>query len=108
MENQGCVETSEHKEINMKISISKCHFGFEKINALGHEVSGLSLGVNRNKVAAVLEKPVPRTVKELQSFLGFASYYRAHIPNFAGIAKPLYEICTKDTVFEMTKTRIDA
>ncbi|MBW0524139.1 hypothetical protein O181_063854 [Austropuccinia psidii MF-1] len=41
-------------EVNMKISLKKCYFGFEELKALGHIVSGLSLGIDKNKVAAVL------------------------------------------------------
>ncbi|MBW0507946.1 hypothetical protein O181_047661 [Austropuccinia psidii MF-1] len=52
-----------------------------KLLALGHKVSGLSLAIDQNKVPAVLLKPVPKNIKEIQSFLGFASYYRNHIRN---------------------------
>ena len=92
----------------MKISLSKCNFGFAELKALGHVVSGLQLGIDKNRVAAVLLKPMPRTLKETQSFLGFASYYRNHIPNFAKVSKPLYELCSKDVVFELTKERVEA
>ncbi|MBW0536771.1 hypothetical protein O181_076486 [Austropuccinia psidii MF-1] len=62
--------------INLKISLKKCTFGQQEVLALGHKVSGLSLGIDRNKVEAVLLKPVPKSIKEMQYFLGFASYYR--------------------------------
>ncbi|MBW0531329.1 hypothetical protein O181_071044 [Austropuccinia psidii MF-1] len=45
-------------EVNMKISLKKCNFGFEQLKALGHVVSGLSLGIDKNKVAAALLKPI--------------------------------------------------
>ncbi|MBW0567951.1 hypothetical protein O181_107666 [Austropuccinia psidii MF-1] len=92
----------------MKISLKKCHFGFKELKALGHVVSGLSLGIDKNKVAAVLLKPMPQNKKEIQSFLGFAGYYRQHIKDFASIARPLYKLCDKDTVFEMTVDRVKA
>ncbi|MBW0557615.1 hypothetical protein O181_097330 [Austropuccinia psidii MF-1] len=44
----------------------------------------------------------------MQSFLGFASYYRNHIKNFAHITSSLYKLCSKDVVFEITKERMDA
>jgi hypothetical protein len=94
--------------MNMKISLKKCNFGFPKIKALGHVVSGLSLGIDQNKVAAVLKKPMPQTRKEMQSFLGFAGYHRQHIINFASKAKSLTELTKLDVVFEMTAERIAA
>ncbi|MBW0570394.1 hypothetical protein O181_110109 [Austropuccinia psidii MF-1] len=92
----------------MKISLKKCHFGFKELKALGHVVSGLSLGIDKNKVAAVLLKPMPKNKKEIQSLLGFEGYYRQHIEDFATIARPLYKLCDKDTVFEMTVDRVKA
>ncbi|MBW0550008.1 hypothetical protein O181_089723 [Austropuccinia psidii MF-1] len=75
----------------MKISLKKCHFGFKKLKALGHVVSGLSLGVDKKKVSVVL-----------------MNYYRQHIKDFASIAIPLYKLCDKETVFEMTFDRVKA
>ncbi|MBW0534808.1 hypothetical protein O181_074523 [Austropuccinia psidii MF-1] len=43
----------------------------------------------------------------MQSFLGFASYYRIHIKHFAYITSSLYKLCSKDVVFEITKERRD-
>ncbi|MBW0541537.1 hypothetical protein O181_081252 [Austropuccinia psidii MF-1] len=95
-------------QMNMKISLQKCNFGFHELKALGHGVSGLSLGVNKNKVAAVLLKQMPQNRKEIISFLGFAGYYRKHLKDFEIHARSLYRICDQQTVFEMTQERIQA
>jgi hypothetical protein len=94
--------------MNMKILLKKCNFGFHQIKSLGHVVSGIAIGIDQNKVAAVLQKPTPTKKKEIQSFLGFAGYYRQHIDRFAGIARPLTELCKLETVFEMTHLRLEA
>ncbi|MBW0507262.1 hypothetical protein O181_046977 [Austropuccinia psidii MF-1] len=80
-------------QANMKISLKKCHFAYSELKELGQVVSGLSLGIDKNKLAAVLLKPMPQTKKEMQSFLGFTGYYRQHIKDFAKIAKFLYKLC---------------
>ncbi|MBW0528565.1 hypothetical protein O181_068280 [Austropuccinia psidii MF-1] len=49
--------------VNMKISLKKCNFGFEELKALGNIVSGLSLGIDKNKVEAVLLKPKAQNKK---------------------------------------------
>ncbi|MBW0520789.1 hypothetical protein O181_060504 [Austropuccinia psidii MF-1] len=54
------------QSVNMKISLKKCHFGFKELKALGHVLSGLSLGIDKSKVAAVLLKPIPQNKKEIQ------------------------------------------
>ncbi|MBW0543897.1 hypothetical protein O181_083612 [Austropuccinia psidii MF-1] len=79
-----------------------------KLLALGHIVSGLSLAIDQKKVAAVLQNPVPKNIKEMQSFLGFASYYRNHIKRFAHITSSLYKLCSKDVILEITKESMDS
>ena len=44
----------------------------------------------------------------MMSFLGFASYYRQHLKDFAIHAKSLYSICDQQTVLEMIKERVQA
>ncbi|MBW0503205.1 hypothetical protein O181_042920 [Austropuccinia psidii MF-1] len=51
--------------INLKISLKKCNFGQQELLALGHKVSCLTLEIDQDKVAAVLQKPVPRNIKEM-------------------------------------------
>ncbi|MBW0473565.1 hypothetical protein O181_013280 [Austropuccinia psidii MF-1] len=55
--------------INMKTSLKKCNYGQKELLALGNKVSGVSLAIDQNKVAVVLQKPVSRNIKEMQSFL---------------------------------------
>ncbi|MBW0573903.1 hypothetical protein O181_113618 [Austropuccinia psidii MF-1] len=95
-------------QVNMKISMIKCHFSYSELKALGRVVSGLSLGIDKNKVAAVLLKPMPQTKKEMPSFLGLSGCYRKHIKDFARISKSLYKLCDQQTVYEMTEVRAKA
>ncbi|MBW0528401.1 hypothetical protein O181_068116 [Austropuccinia psidii MF-1] len=94
--------------VNMKISLKKCNFGFKELKSLGHIVPNLSLSIDKNKVAAVLLKPIPQNKKEMMSFLDFSSYYRQHLIDFAILSKSLYLICDKQTVFKMKQERIEA
>ncbi|MBW0547405.1 hypothetical protein O181_087120 [Austropuccinia psidii MF-1] len=55
-------------QVNIKILLKECNFGFHKLKALGHVVSKLRLGVDKNKVAAILLKPIPQRQKEMTSF----------------------------------------
>ncbi|MBW0484740.1 hypothetical protein O181_024455 [Austropuccinia psidii MF-1] len=44
----------------------------------------------------------------MQSFLGFAEYYRQHLKDFSRISQSLYKLYDKQTVYEMTKERVKA
>ncbi|MBW0541224.1 hypothetical protein O181_080939 [Austropuccinia psidii MF-1] len=50
-------------QVKMKIFFEKCHSAYSELKALGHVVSRLSLGIDKNKVAGVLLKPMPKTKK---------------------------------------------
>ena len=44
--------------------------------------------------------PIPRSVKDVRSFLGLASFYRRLVPHFADIAKALTQLTKKDKIWE--------
>jgi len=48
------------------------------------------------KVAGVAEWPMPKTKKEVQSFLGFANFYHRFIEGFLHHARPLFDLTKKD------------
>jgi hypothetical protein len=51
------------------------------------------------KVREVLDWKPPRTVHQVQSFLGLAGYYRRFILNFSKIAKPITDLLKKEEKF---------
>ena len=54
------------------------------------------------KLKAIHEWPSPKTVKQVQSFLGFGNFYRRFIRDYSTIAKPLTELTKKDKPWEWT------
>ena len=46
-------------------------------------------------MTAVNNWEVPNTVKELRSFLGFASYYRRFVKDFSKVAGPLHDLVNR-------------
>ena len=60
------------------------------------------------KVEAITAWPVPTKVKEVQSFLGLANFYRHFVDNFSKVTKPLHELMRKDTEWKWTDKCQDA
>ena len=83
----------------LKLKPSKCHFLRKEVAFLGHVVSSAGIKTGAEKVKAVKTCPVPQNMKELQSFLGLAGYYRKFIFGFSIIAEPLYKLCRKNVPF---------
>uniref|UniRef100_A0A0N5BET5 RNA-directed DNA polymerase n=1 Tax=Strongyloides papillosus TaxID=174720 RepID=A0A0N5BET5_STREA len=76
----------------MKISLKKSSFGLLQINYLGYTIDFHGIKPNQDKISALEKKQTPKTAKEVKSFMGAASYFCIHIPNFARIAEPLYRV----------------
>ena len=106
------------KQFNLKIKPKKCPFFGTSVLFLGHVLSAEGISANPEKVEKVKTWPVPKNTKEVQSFLGLASYYRQFIPHFAKKAWCLHELVgptankpkrkarTKENKIAQTKPRV--
>ena len=88
------------KKSGFKLSAKKCKWFAKKVKLLGFIVSGESIEPDPDKVAAIKNRKPPRNVKELQTFLGLAGYYRKWCKNYAELAKPLHDLTKKETIWE--------
>lgn len=79
------------------IFFKKCSFLQPQIYFLGFLISSKGVSVDPRKIEAILDWPQPKSIKEIQSLLGLASFYRKFIRNFSTIAGPLTE-CLKATI----------
>ena len=78
------------KEFNLKIKPKKSFFFQAEVNFLGHILSKKGVSPNPEKIAKIKDWPIPKTPKEVHSFVGSASYYQRFIPNFAKWAGSLH------------------
>jgi Reverse transcriptase (RNA-dependent DNA polymerase) len=63
------------RERNLRTKISKCTFHTDTIEYLGFIITPVGVHMDPAKFDAVLNWPTPCSVKDIQSFLGFANFY---------------------------------
>ena len=79
--------------------MEKCEFNKDKMTFVGYMVSKAGIGMDPAKVSAILNWPVPKSVKEVQSFLGFANFYRKCILHYSALTTPLTTLTRKAVKF---------
>ena len=83
------------------INRKKCTFFSNVVMFLGFVVSTNGVHANQFKVDAILNWPAPRTMHDVMSFHGLASFYGRFIQNFRTIIDLLTD-CLKGRTFQWT------
>ena len=78
------------RQANLKLKPKKCRLFQKQVTFLSPVISVDDVSPDPEKVSAVSDWPVPKTVKQVRSFVGFCNYYRRFIKDFAKIAQPLH------------------
>ena len=92
----------------LKLKPSKCHFFQKEVTFLGHVVSADGVRPDPGNTSKLVNWPVPESVSDVRSFVGFATYYRRFVANFAEVAHPLTELTRKAIRFCWTSKCQDA
>lgn len=93
---------------HLSLKPEKCVFMQKEIRYLGHIISGEYVKPDPVKLEGVRQWPVPTTLKQLRSFLGFLNYYRRFIQSFSTLARPLNDLLRKDVPWQWEKEQQDA
>ncbi|CAI7909128.1 unnamed protein product [Closterium sp. NIES-54] len=80
-----CIVLDTLRQHRLYAKLSKCTFARSSIGFLGHIISSKGIAMDPAKVQCLADWPAPRTVAELQSFIGLAKYYRKFIFKFSHI-----------------------
>ena len=73
----------------------KCEFHQKTVSYLGFLVGGNKVQMDPIKVEAIKCWKNPIDLKEVCSFLGFGNFYKAFIPHYSLMARPLHDLTCK-------------
>ena len=87
------------REANLKLKPSKCCLLQKRVTFLGYVISQNGVETDPDKIAAVVNWPIPTNLRQSRAFVGLCQYYRRFVPNFSETAKPLHELTKKGVRF---------
>lgn len=83
------------KQHGLKLKPCKCFLLKAEVKFLGHVISREGVRVDEDKTRVLVDWPVPQNPREVRQVLGFMSYYRRYVPEFAHLARPLHQLVGK-------------
>ena len=92
----------------LRCSPEKCHFYQTSVKYLGYVISDKGVSMDSEKIEAVASWPIPKNVKDLQKFLGFANFYRDLINNYSEFTAPLTSLLKKGVTFAWSQEQEEA
>lgn len=96
-----CKVLQKLQDAGLQCDITKSEFEQNAVKYLGFIIrAGQGICVDPKKVEAIRSWEVPKTVRDVRSFLGFANFYRTFIPRFADLSAPLVQLTKKDVLFQ--------
>jgi RNase H-like domain found in reverse transcriptase/Reverse transcriptase (RNA-dependent DNA polymerase) len=89
-------------EHDLFLKAKKCEFCQTRIEYLGMIIKEGKISMDAVKLGGIRDWPVPTTLKQIHSFLGFGNFYRKFIFHYSELAQPLNDLMKKDKKFEWT------
>jgi len=83
------------QENGLTVSLEKCVWRTQEVKFLGYMIGRKGIDMVKGKVKVVLKWETPKSLTEVQSFLGFVNFYRWFIQDYSRIARPLTELTKK-------------
>jgi hypothetical protein len=84
---------------DLYLHLEKCKFEQAKVDYLSLVISHGKVSIDSVKIEAVINWPIPESLKEVRSFIGFANFYQHFIKDFSKICCLLHNLSKKDVLF---------
>jgi hypothetical protein len=91
------------KKSGMSLNLKKCSFAEKEIDFLGFHILEEGVIPKDRGIKKVLEKKIPKSVKDVQSLLGAANFFRSHIPGLADLSTTLTQLTKKNSSWEWSE-----
>lgn len=83
------------RDAGLTLAPEKCFVGFHKVELLGHVVDRFGLYTQPQKTKAISNIDYPKTLTQLEHWVGLTGYYRHFVPYYSRLMRPLQELKNK-------------
>lgn len=83
----------------LTINVEKSKFCVTEVRYLGHLIGNGVIQTDPEKISAIVDFPVPRSVRQIRRFLGMSGWYRKFIRNYASVTAPLTNLLKANRKF---------
>jgi hypothetical protein len=90
------------QDLDLFLRPTKCSFNQMSVEYLGLIISKGEIHMDPVKLKAIQDWPLPRTVKDIQKFLGFCNFYCRFVKDYSHIARPLFNLTKKEIPWSWT------
>jgi len=87
-------------EHDLYVKPEKCEWEVPEVEYLGMVVSEAGIQMDKGKTDAIKEWPIPKNLRQLQQFIGFANFYRRFIKDWSKICKGMNDLTKKDVKWQ--------
>lgn len=89
---------------NLTINVEKSKFCLKEIKYLGFVIGNGCIKTDPEKITAIINFPVPKTVRHVRRFIGMSGWYRRFIKNYSTISAPITDlISTSESKFQWSQ-----
>ena len=85
-------------EVGLKLYPDKCIF--KKPQVYGHLVTTVGLKPDPGTITAIVNKPIPKSKTQLQSFIALCNYLTSYVPHLTNVLFPLRALTAKSIEFQ--------
>jgi len=84
-----CWVLKKFSENGLCVTIDKCIFYIPEVEFVEFQIGTQGVQMSQKNVKDILNWPAPRSVKEVEKFIGFANFYRQFIQGFSKLTLPI-------------------
>ncbi|KAI1006984.1 hypothetical protein K3495_g1234 [Podosphaera aphanis] len=86
------------KENNLFCKLSKCAFVVKQVDFLGFLIGNGGLRISPKRIDTITNWPIPKSLQQLQQFLGFTNFYRRFICHYSKLGAGMSNLLKKDAL----------